>query len=727
MDKRGIDIICRAAAKAMAFAAAVAMVWMMSGCEREKGKEGALSTCEAYTFYPDSFVSSTMAFVSKGDTMIIRSGAGEILARVSGTNSSGMTMEGGDGVISYLFNCETRKLRGEYDGLSAYEIYVSESLLDVQGATEEVDSRIKAGEVAAIGDSGSKWPVAMSDATWGIAAAQVSAMEGDAEKTERRVRALKRLIDRDIAYVYDHREGLFCGIPAEMGNMELPSWATAGDKAAMMTLAGNVGRYAAMRWVEAEMPGSYGREEIEVLSERIRSRFWLPDAGMLSQALYQRPHPVAVKAADNMAQAQAIATGVASGEMARRIVSKTPMAACGVPATYPRQGIGRGGRRSALTTAMWAIVSAEVGNGDAWVHSYGSLVAKSVGDNYALRLLQGVTLRTIFGVKPEREGLKFAPYVHDMLGDYHRVKGLRYRDCELTVTVRGHGGAVSTFSIDGRVAEQAVVPADMTGAHEVEIVLAGGAMAGGVEGRAVAKDKTALAINITEIPRMAASPQVKEESGGRYVVGRGDDGRYRAYVNGAVETVVEHGVYEREGETGVESYCFEPVGSIGYASKALLHIPARDSVSISCKEIATTGGMVLAKKDLAAKYVESTRYKNARLTFEYESEGGGDYYVRLRYLDGLGIVNKNRQYALRLLRVNGEQAGLMVLTQRGPEMWRADEDWSTMRGTTVPIAVRLNGGRNEISVEYFSPENMPDFDHDGNTVIPLALEIIKME
>lgn len=728
MERRGTYIKATAAAKVMAIAAAVALIFMSWGCERERGKEGALSTCEAYTVYPDSFVSTAMVFAAHGDTMTIRTGAGEIPARVKGSNSSGMAMEGSDGLIAYLFNCETRKLRGSYDGLTAYEIYVSEALLDVQHASEIVDRRIVGGELAENSVEGYRWPVAMSDATWGIAAAAVSAMEGDGEKRERRARILKRLVDRDISYVYDRREGLFCGVPAEMGSRELPSRANAGDMAVMMTLAGNVDRYAAMRCVDEVMPGSYNAEEVAALAGRIRNRFWMPDKGMLSQALYQRPYPLAVQATDNIAQAMAIVTGVASGEMARRIVAKTPMAEGRVPVSYPNQGMEGDSRRVALTSAMWAIASAEVGNGDAWAHSYGSLVARGVADNYALRLLQGVTLRTIFGVKPESEGLRFAPYVHDKLGDYHRVSGLRYRNCELAVTVRGRGSEVSTFTIDGRVKEQAMVPADMSGAHEVEIVLAGGEAADEKGTSAKAKTKIAEStINISEIPQMAPTTQVMEERGGGYVINRGDGGRYRVYVNGAVEGVTEQGTYEPKAERGVTAYSFEPVGKIGYASRVMLRIAARDSMSIACKEVATTGGRVLAKKDLAAKYVESTRYKNSRLTFEYESEGGGEYYVRLRYLDGLGIVNRNRQYALRLLRVNGEQAGLMVLPQRGPEMWRADEDWATMRGTTEPIVVRLNGGRNEIVVEYYAPEMMPDFDHDGNTVIPVALELIKIE
>lgn len=77
------------------------------------------------------------------------------------------------------------------------------------------------------------------------------------------------------------------------------------------------------------------------------------------------------------------------------------------------------------------------------------------------------------------------------------------------------------------------------------------------------------------------------------------------------------------------------------------------------------------------------------------------------------------------MKVNGEQAGVMVLSQRGPEMWSPAEDWASMCGTTEPIAVELARGRNEIAVEYFTPNGVAGFDHDGNTAIPVALELIK--
>lgn len=715
MPDRITDIIMTAAAKTILFAVAVMFVCVPTGCDRKFEKTGALYSCDECTVYPDSFVSASLTLVAKGDSMSVSDSGGRRYERISRNYGDRVVMEGDDGLIVYLFNRDGAALEEGYDRFTAYNIYVSDGLMNADSAAMMVDSRIAGGEIVEFAPGAYRWPVAMSDATWGVAAATVSMMTGDDDLRQSRALALKRLIDCDVDYVYDSSEGLFTGIPAEMDFRQLPDWTDAADASVMMTLEGNVSRLAAMRYVNEVLPGSYDGKFVNELSENISKRFWIPNLGMLSQTLYQRPFPVAVTAADNLVQAFAVATGCVGEAMAQKIVSDTPMCGMGVPVTYPAQGLEADGSRRALTAAMWAIASARVKNGDAWALSYGSLVAQSVHGGYALRMLQGVTLRTVFGLSPEAEGLRIEPYVHDMLGDYHRVSGLKYRDAELTVTVRGRGDVISTFMIDGEVVAEAVVPEDMTGKHEVEVVMAGSASGAGE-------------INMSSFGTMPHAPEVTVESSRRLEVRSAETGHFIVYLNGAINEIIGRNHYEIYNAAPVTAVSFEAdVSNIltGYASKNYLYIPAADSVSIACNAVASTGGRVLAKKDLAARHVESTRYKNARMRFEYEPPAAGDYYIRLRYLDGLGVVNKNRQYALRLLKVNGERVGIMVLPQRGPEMWSPAEDWAAMCGTTEPISVALKSGRNEILIEYFTPNGVAGFDHDSNTVIPVALELIK--
>lgn len=709
------DKIRMAVARRMLFAAAAVLSAAFCSCDRIPETEGALYSCDDYTVYPDSFVSASLTVAVRGDSVITRDESGVRVGMEEKEAGAGLSMDGSDALIAALFNRETNHAGYSYDRFTAYEIYISDGLANPDSAAVVVDSRIAGGEVAELAEGVYRWPVAMSDATWGIAAATVSSMTDDEDGERKRALALKKLIDRDIRYVYDRNEGLFAGVPAEMDARQLPGWADAGDAAVMMTLEGNIGRLCGMRYVNEVFPESYEEGFVDGFSENISKRFWIPNLGMLSQTLYERPYPISVTASDNLVQGLAVATGCSGEAMSVRIVSNTPVTTSGVPVTYPDQGISGDSRREALTAALWAIASARVGNGRSWALSYGSLVAMSVTDDYALRLLKGVTLRTLFGLDPAADGLKIQPYVHEALGDYHRISGLRYRGSELTVTVRGRGDVISTFAIDGEVRNEAIVPRDISGRHDIEVVLAGSGSDSGE-------------INVARQKQMPRAPKVAVEGGRKFSIESDEAGQYIVYLNGSISEITGSTGYELYNAAPVTAVCFEAdVSNVvtGYASKSYLYIPPKDSVSLRCDAVAQRGGRVLAKKELASKYVESTRYKNARMVFEYESAAGGDYYVRLRYLDGLGIVNKNRLYALRLLKVNGDMAGIMVLPQRGPEMWSPAEDWASMAGTTQPIAVTLTGGRNEIVIEYFTPEGVAGFDHDGNTVIPVALELIK--
>lgn len=346
---------------------------------------------------------------------------------------------------------------------------------------------------------------------------------------------------------------------------------------------------------------------------------------------------------------------------------------------------------------MWAVAAAEVKNYAAWALNYGSLVGQSVKDEYALRLMQGVTLRTIIGVNPEADGLRIQPFIHESLGDYHKVDGLKYRNSNLSIKISGTGDIISTFTIDGEVMPEAIIPKEIEGEHEIEIVLSG----------------------CSNVPNKVTMEQKSKGI-------KGDT--YRVHVNGAISEEINEDKYIPKEYTELTTIGIEKVGGKGnsvYASKNKLFIPEGDSISIAFRSVATTGGRVLAKSSLASKHVESTRFKNSRIEFEYTTESGGEYYIRLRYLDGLGIVNKNRLYALRQLHVNGEFQGLIVLPQRGPDKWTHTESWTNMTGTTSPKSVTLNPGKNKIVVEYFAPNGDLNFNHDSNIVIPVSLELIK--
>ncbi|MBR6746984.1 MAG: hypothetical protein IKL83_06370, partial [Muribaculaceae bacterium] len=473
MNKGLRNIITTVATTFIAMVVAVVFVIIPSGCSRKDEKIGALYLAESYTVYPDSFVSSNLLISQRKDTLVVEDRGNDWNATLlKEQRDGGITMEGDDGLLVYLFNRATKPLTDEYDYLTPYEIYIGEGILDISGSTNIVDERIASGEIAEMVHGSYQWPVSMSDACWGMAAAVVSSMSNSGVGEKTRAIALKNLVDRDLSTVFERESGLFCGITTEMQSKQLPPWADAGDAFEMMTLGGNVARLQAMQYINKVLPGSYDKTQIEKLKGNIAKRYWLPDKGMLSQTLYQKPYPEAVVATDNLAQSVAIVTHSVDELMSQRIIQNTPMRESGVSATWPDFGINER-RRDLVTKSMWAIAAAEVKNYAAWALNYGSLVGQSVKDEYALRLMQGVTLRTIIGLKPEADGLRIKPFIHESLGDYHKVDGLKYRNSNLSIKISGTGDVISTFTIDGKVMPEAIIPKEIAGEHEIEIVLSG--------------------------------------------------------------------------------------------------------------------------------------------------------------------------------------------------------------------------------------------------------------
>lgn len=77
----------------------------------------------------------------------------------------------------------------------------------------------------------------------------------------------------------------------------------------------------------------------------------------------------------------------------------------------------------------------------------------------------------LFGMTFDDHGLTFAPTLPPSWGSV-TLTGLRYRDATLTVTLRGTGKAIRSFTVDAIPRTEYGVPASLHGAHTIEITLA---------------------------------------------------------------------------------------------------------------------------------------------------------------------------------------------------------------------------------------------------------------
>ena len=72
---------------------------------------------------------------------------------------------------------------------------------------------------------------------------------------------------------------------------------------------------------------------------------------------------------------------------------------------------------------------------------------------------------------------------------------------------------------------------------------------------------------------------------------------------------------------------------------------------------------------------------------------GGTYLVEMRYANGSGPINTDANAAVRTLLVDGREAGVLVMPQRGVDLWT---EW----GYGTAVRVDLAPGDHVLTVAY---------------------------
>jgi hypothetical protein len=93
-----------------------------------------------------------------------------------------------------------------------------------------------------------------------------------------------------------------------------------------------------------------------------------------------------------------------------------------------------------------------------------------------------------------------------------------------------------------------------------------------------------------------------------------------------------------------------------------------------------------------AGYVRLTREANTRVEVPVEVACAGVYAVDARYANGSGPINTDAKAAIRTLLVDGREAGVLVMPQRGTDRW---EEW----GYGTALQVELAPGAHVLTLE----------------------------
>ena len=152
----------------------------------------------------------------------------------------------------------------------------------------------------------------------------------------------------------------------------------------------------------------------------------------------------------------------------------------------------------------------------------------------------------------------------------------------------------------------------------------------------------------------------------------------------------------------------------GFTNQPFEYIPEGALTMVTAADMGKTGTGLIPDKAMASRFIETTVKHNATIDFDVDVTESGDYFFDLRYANGSGPINTENKCAIRILYVNGAEAGAIVMPQRGIDEWLST-------GFSNMLRLKLKAGANHLSLRY----DIDNMNVDVNTALIEYARIIK--
>ncbi len=149
----------------------------------------------------------------------------------------------------------------------------------------------------------------------------------------------------------------------------------------------------------------------------------------------------------------------------------------------------------------------------------------------------------------------------------------------------------------------------------------------------------------------------------------------------------------------------------GFSCKPFEYIPAGSLTVVNADKI---GKQAHHSSRTRIRHLASSscRHKNTDVTFKVNVDSGGDYLLDVRYANGEGPINTENKCAIRMLYINGQEAGAIVMPQRGIDEWLST-------GFSNMLRIKLKEGVNELSLRH-------EIDNMNGTVNTALLQYVRI-
>ena len=564
----------------------------------------------------------------------------------------------------------------------------------------KVDS---AGRIIQDTGTGGSWPVSTDRMTWALAAWEVYAMTGDRDWLRKAFAIIRRSAAADRHAAFDATTGLFRGESSflDWREQSYPRWMQPADIYQSEALGTNAVHHAVYRTLAAMArvlgePAAMWDARADSVRDGIAKRLWQPNLGWHAQFRYGRVTLSRSPRAEALGEALALIFDATPSAERSRVMRSAPLLPFGTPTFWPFiAGVPfyHNATIWPFVSAYWTWAAADAGHTAAVEHGLASLAratalfltnkenmvaatghfeGTALNSDRQLWSVAGtlaMTYRVLFGMRAEADRLVFRPMVPPAYAGDRTLRRMRYRGSVLTVTVRGSGTGVARVLLDGRPVTRAEIPATLSGAHTVEILLDGKwpTSTKRVVNARVAPATPEAALRIAHDTTLTWSAVAGAT---RYVVFR--DGLARDTVKTTAVGVHADGVLAEYQVTafdarGIASFLSEPVRVVNPAAEQFVR-PATEPIRLE-------------------------RDRNTTVSIPLQLARPGRYAIDVHYANGNGPINTEDKAAVRTLFVDGRETGVLVMPQRGAGRW---DDW----GYSNPLVLTMGAGGHELTIAW---------------------------
>lgn len=598
----------------------------------------------------------------------------------------------------------------------SYSIILSMAVLQPKVAVYSLMHKVKDGRIIQDTGTGGAYPVSSDRMIWAVAAWEVYKVTGDKNWLIKAYKIIQKSAGDDVLNVYDKQTGLVRGESSFLDWREetYPKWIQPADIYESECLGTNVVHYQ-MNKVLAAMSASLNdpsfaskyTQRANTIKKGIQENLWLPEKGYYGQYLYGRNFKALSPRSEALGEALAVLFDAADPGRQQSVISNTPVNGFGIPCIYPQIPAILPYHNNAVwpfVETYWAMASAKAGNEASLIRAIGAIyrpaalfltnkenfvasdgdyAGTQINSSNMLWSLSGniaLVYKVLFGIHYNESSLEFKPFVPQALAGERRLEHYKYRKAFLNISMQGYGNQVKSITLDNKVVQGGIIPADLTGMHYVKIILADNIITG----------KSNMAPHYTA----PETPEVTYGQGKLSWAKTQGAVSFRVIKNGKSIAEIrtlnypvpanQYGQYQVAAidSRGVSSFNSEPVEVI----------PAKAVNRIEVESVAEKSN--LPYLGFSGKgFVEIGKTDNISINIPVDTKEDGIYAIDFRYANGNGPINTENKCAIRTLEVDKHFAGTIVFPQRGKGEW---SNW----GFSNAVKIKLTKGKHIICLQF---------------------------